>query len=218
MIKHKTTLTAGLLIIALSLMTGVSYAWFSVRADTERTDLKAGYLEIALTGNAGEEVTLYPENGLHTTRYTVTNKSEITVFAKFEPGELNMYLLPDEYMDDGYVKKEFREALRGMTDMEKKEVFTQTNVINTDEIYFGSGDGENGGWTLTEGCEYLGGGKNGETYFLLTAGGSAECSFTVGLTPMADNKYQYSLFTLGEASAYATQNNETAIKILKGDD
>lgn len=220
--KNKIIMTMGAITLTVALVAGISYAWFTARASTEPTSVGAGYLNISLTGNPGGSEVIFPAEEGKTIEYTITNNSSREVVAQFRKGALTAYVMPESYLDsDGFISKENHEIMINLSADQKMKVNGGTSdFVRLDTVPAAHVTSDiAGNWTLTgTGSAYLGKDEDGNQYFRLPIAGTATATFCVALTAEADNRYQYALFTLGEATALATQNNDTAVKTVFGVD
>lgn len=205
--KVFVTLCAGMALILLSLATDTASAWHLSKAEIKPLTVEGDFLRIELDGKPmGGGTWISPGKNDCVMTYRLTNHSNRTVDATFTPGALHLYLMPEGCLtNDGYINPEKRSWLNGLKREDKLHSFEHLTVFNESEVKYGTGGKGADDWTCSEGSKYLGPGEEREVKFTLPPGGWVACDLTVGLTPQAGNKYQYALFKLGDAEAYATQ-------------
>lgn len=217
--KNKFIIAIGAVALTVAIMSGISYAWYTAYTQVDIEGVTVGNLDIKLDGNPIESEKIIPAEEGKRIDYKITNLSSREVIVQFKPGALTAYVMPDKYLYSykkvDYVKNDKHEVMQGLTKEHKMNIngFSSafeklTNVPNTDVTYDLSGD-----WKFANAnSDYLGIDQEGGNYYLLISeGDTAEGTFEIALTKDAGNKYQYSLFELGEASALATQYNSSAI-------
>lgn len=210
--KSKIIITLGAMALTIVLVLGVSYAWFTDEARAGSTSVEAGYLDISLTGVPSADGNIFPADVGKTVEYTIRNSSNREVVAQFKTGALTAYVMPDSYRNGEYITKDNHEKMKKLLPEQKmdKEAsgFDKIDNVPTSDVT----SDLVGSWIFVDdGSEYLGKDIEGNQYFRMSKGGTAKGMFKVALTEDAGNKYQYALFTLGEATVLATQNNTAAI-------
>lgn len=220
--KNKIIMAMGAMALTAVLAMGISYAWFTDQAKADSTSAGAGYLNISLTGVPDDVNEIFPAEKGRTIDYTITNLSSREVVVQFKKGLLTGYVMPEDYLDkDGFIIKGKHEVMKELSAEQKMKANGETSdFVKLDPIPALDVISEvESAWDLTGGgSEYLGKDADGNQYFRLSQDGTATAKFTVALTADAGNRYQYALFTLGEATALATQDNDLAISAAFGID
>lgn len=207
--KIMIVLSAGLMLVLLSLAADAVYAWYTTQAAAQPEAIDTGYVRIDLEREAlAANETLYPGKYSVSVKYKLTNRSKIPVNAAFTPGEPVVYRVPDVYLDqNGCVDKAWRTSFLALqSEDEQMQHLQRETVINKNEVLFGiAGDGGENSWIVSPDSWFLGVDKGQNAQFMLAPGGTAECVFTLALNDDADNKYQHALFKMSDAEAYAEQ-------------